>query len=274
MAPSLGATARGIVAAATRAPALTARRARRLRRRVRSRRKTVTVYIDGFNFYRRALSGKPEVKWLDLVKMCDLLMPGFDVVQVRYFTAQIRALQGTDPRSPARQQAYLRALATQDRLSVHLGRFQGVKRVMDAHPVEVLPDGRRRQVKVRKIEEKQSDVSLAAYMVADAMADQSDVYLLLSSDSDFAGLLQLMSELSKPIGVISPIESVSGELRKSELRYVRRVRHATLLGSQLPPEIPEGKKLIRRPEAWSGQKAGASTAVEAPRPVAEASGDV
>lgn len=24
------------------------------------------VYIDGFNLYRRALSGHPELKWLDL----------------------------------------------------------------------------------------------------------------------------------------------------------------------------------------------------------------
>ena len=68
------------------------------------------VYIDGFNFYYGAVKGTPY-KWLDLEKLCRLLLPRDDIVKIRYFTAMIRE-RSHDPEQVVRQQAYLRALAT------------------------------------------------------------------------------------------------------------------------------------------------------------------
>lgn len=191
---------RKLKAAAGRVPIARALYIGSLRRQVREHRKSAIVYVDGFNLYRNALQKHPEVKWLDLVRLCEIVMPGFTISKVRFFTAEIHALKGTDPRSPSRQQAYLRALDTNDRLVIHRGRFRAAKRTMDALPIEVGPDGRRKQVKVRKIEEKQSDVNLATWMIRDAMLNEADVYVLLSSDSDFAGLLNVMYRRPREVG--------------------------------------------------------------------------
>ncbi len=86
------------------------------------------MYIDGFNLYRRVLESQPALNSLDIARMSDLLLPGFDVVKVRYFTARIKATTGTDPHAPARQQAYLRALTTIPRVSIHEGTYRIDKR--------------------------------------------------------------------------------------------------------------------------------------------------
>lgn len=263
---------RKLKAAAGRVPIARALYIGSLRRQVREHRKSAIVYVDGFNLYRNALQKHPEVKWLDLVRLCEIVMPGFTISKVRFFTAEIHALKGTDPRSPSRQQAYLRALDTNDRLVIHRGRFRAAKRTMDALPIEVGPDGRRKQVKVRKIEEKQSDVNLATWMIRDAMLNEADVYVLLSSDSDFAGLLNVMiGDLEKSVGVISPIDSLAGELRQAGPRYVRRIRYGALQRSQLPETVKAGRSTLRRPDAWA--KSWGPDKIGAPQPVAEASGD-
>ena len=82
------------------------------------------VYIDGFNFYyasfRRA--GFAAYKWLDLVRFCDVALPRNHVEFVRMFTARLDPARGRGAQR-ARQDAYLAALATLPRLSVHYGEF-------------------------------------------------------------------------------------------------------------------------------------------------------
>ena len=68
------------------------------------------VYIDGFNLYYGAVKGTAN-KWLDLEVLCRRLLPKDNLVKIRYFTALV-AIRPSDPQQPARQQAYLRALAT------------------------------------------------------------------------------------------------------------------------------------------------------------------
>ena len=53
------------------------------------------VYIDGFNFYYGAVKGTPY-KWLDLDRLCRLILPRGNIVKIRYFTARISARTG-DP---------------------------------------------------------------------------------------------------------------------------------------------------------------------------------
>ena len=252
-----------------RIPYISTLRARQLRARVPARRKTVIVYVDGFNLYRNRMQKHPDLKWLDFVRLCELLMPGFKIKLVRFFTAEIHALRGTDPRAPSRQMAYLRALSSNPRIVIHRGKFLQSPRNMAVLPIEENPDGSLMKVKVRKIEEKQSDVNLGAYMVADAMRNEADVYVLLSSDSDFAGLMKMMiGELGKTMGLISPIDSFTGELRAAGPKYFRRIRVGSLVDSQLPDLVGRN----RRPDAW--QKSRGPDDIEAPRPVAEASGVV
>lgn len=68
------------------------------------------VYVDGFNLYYGALKGT-RFKWLDLVKLADLLLPdGHTVDRLRYFTARVSGIANS--RAPARQHASLQVLVT------------------------------------------------------------------------------------------------------------------------------------------------------------------
>lgn len=61
---------------------------------------------------------------------------------------------------------------------------------------------------MRKIEEKGSDVSLAAHMVSDALRGVADAYFLLSNDSDFVEALRIVRERSgSEIGLDVPTET-------------------------------------------------------------------
>ncbi|MBF4589041.1 hypothetical protein [Curtobacterium sp. VKM Ac-1395] len=132
-------------------------------------RPNAVVYVDGFNLFRRALQGHDDRKWLDLEQLCRRLLPTFDVRQIRYFTARVRHVEGKDPRAPQNQEAYLRALGTLQTVSLHFGTFRADKRWMAVSPLEFDETGEPKRVRVRKIEEKGTDVSLAAHMVCDAM---------------------------------------------------------------------------------------------------------
>ena len=68
------------------------------------------VYVDGFNLYYGALKGT-AFKWLDPVLLTSLLLPPeYEIEQLGYFTARVSGK--LDPRAPARQRVYLKALAT------------------------------------------------------------------------------------------------------------------------------------------------------------------
>ena len=70
-----------------------------------------TIYVDGFNFYYRALKGTPH-KWLNLDTLFHLLLrPPHAITAIKYFTARVSA-RPNDPGQPVRQDMYLRALRT------------------------------------------------------------------------------------------------------------------------------------------------------------------
>lgn len=81
------------------------------------------IYIDGFNLYFGSLK-KSNYKWLDVAKMCSLLLPEKNNIQnIKYFTAQVSA-RLNDPQQPVRQQMYYRALRTIPNLKIMCGQFQ------------------------------------------------------------------------------------------------------------------------------------------------------
>ena len=68
------------------------------------------VYVDGFNLYYGALKNTPY-KWLNLSVLCNNLLPKFDILNIKYYTARVKS-RLTDPGQHVRQQTYLRALQT------------------------------------------------------------------------------------------------------------------------------------------------------------------
>lgn len=79
------------------------------------------VYVDGFNLYYGALKDTP-FKWVDPVKLAYQLLPAsYSVSKLKYFTARVSGIP--DAGAPARQQAYLSALATLPEVEVIWGSF-------------------------------------------------------------------------------------------------------------------------------------------------------
>jgi len=79
------------------------------------------VYVDGFNLYYGSVKGTPY-RWLNIARMCELLLPRDHVHRLKYFTALVNP-RPHDLDQRVRQETYLRALKTIPSLSVTLGYF-------------------------------------------------------------------------------------------------------------------------------------------------------
>lgn len=227
------------------------------------RRPTASLYLDGLNLYRRLLAGYPQHKWLDIEALGEQVMPEYDLVRVRYFTAVIKPLPGADVRAPQRQQAYLRALETLPRTTIHLGKFRVDPRVMPLHPTRYDEAGEPVRVTVKKTEEKGSDVALASMLLVDAMRGDCDVYAVCTNDSDLTMPLRLVrEELGRQVGLISPMQPkrASNELKRTAPTWHRQVTPEILEASQLPDEIRDSVGVIRRPPEWSRNSEGPAEA--------------
>ena len=137
------------------------------------------VYVDGFNLYYGAVKDTPY-KWLDINKLCQLLLPNRTISRVKYFTARVGGRPG-NRNQPMRQQAFLRALATLPNLEIVFGHFLSNATFM---PLANPKRGGPRYVKVVKTEEKGSDVNLATHLVRDAFRNEFDTAVLITNDSD------------------------------------------------------------------------------------------
>ncbi len=192
------------------------------------------VYVDGFNLYYGCLKGRP-VRWLDLNKLCSLLLPNNQLKRIKYYTARVVA-RPNDPSQPQRQQVYLRALETLPNIEVHFGHFL-------SHPVwatMIVPPQANRlhanksnvYVRVLKTEEKGSDVNLAAHMVRDAFNNEFEVAVVVSNDSDLLEPIKIVrNELGKSVGILNPHRKASRALAR-EADFVKQIRHGVLRESQ------------------------------------------
>ena len=222
------------------------------------------VHIDGLNLFRRKLSKHPECKWLDIEALAQRLLPEYEIARVRYFTAIIKAGPGSDVQSPQRQQAYLRALATLPRTKIYLGKFRIDPRVMPLHPTKLGSDGMPIYVKVKKTEEKGSDVNLASHALLDAFRCDASAYAILSNDSDLVTpMRKIQEELNAKTILLSPMDSkrTSNELRQTGPMLIRHITGDDLRACQLPPSIADAHGVVHRPKQWTLNSEG-PTSVE------------
>lgn len=201
-----------------------------------------SVYIDGFNFYYRSVKDTPY-KWLDFKKLLNLLLnQGNKITEIKYFTALVSGDQ--DPGKPLRQQTYLRAIQKHiPEIKFYLGHFLSHTVTMPIAGLEPV-----QFVRVKKMEEKGSDVNLAVHLLNDAWLDAYDCAVIISNDSDIAEALRLVKEQTdKKIGILTPVDRPSKELIKYA-DFIKRIRKGVLALSQLPNPIPDTN--IFKPETW------------------------
>ncbi len=203
------------------------------------------VYVDGFNLYYGAVKDTP-FKWLDIRRLCQLLLPRHRIERIKYFTARVTGRRG-DPTQPTRQAVFLRALATLPNFEIIYGHFLSNETYM---PLAEPRLGGPKYAKVIRTEEKGSDVNLATHLIRDAFRREFEAAVLITNDSDLREPVRIVRrELGYIVGILNPHKRTSRALA-GEASFVRQIRRGVLKASQLPPELRDQHGVIRKPKHW------------------------
>lgn len=180
-----------------------------------------SFYVDGFNFYygvyrRPNPIAVPADKWLDWRSLAQTQVGTEDIVhKIHYFTAKIERTD-QDPEQGLRQETYFRALRRVPGVQLHFGLFK--RRLVYGELVYPQPTSlgldRGRVARVRRYEEKGSDVNLATQLVEDSFAGGIDHAIVVSNDTD---LISPITSARKRIrvSVISPHGRLAPELAEA-----------------------------------------------------------
>ena len=200
------------------------------------------VYIDGFNLYYGAVKGTPY-RWLNVAQMCRLLLPQDDIQQIKYFTALVHP-RPHDPGQLTRQQTFLRALGTLPNLTLILGSFLTHDVMMPLAPPA------HGYARVTKTEEKGSDVNMATHLLVDGYADNYEMAIVVSNDSDLLLPIQVVTrQLGKPVGLLNPQQHPSRALLP-HAAFVKKIRAGVLARSQFPVSLTDSRGSFSKPPTW------------------------
>jgi len=200
------------------------------------------IYIDGFNFYYGSIKGTPY-HWLNVAKMCEILLPKDSVHRIKYFTALVTARRN-DPDKPVRQQTFLRALRTIPNLEIVLGTFLSHEVTMPLAPPK------KGYAKVIKTEEKGSDVNIATHLLVDGFRNDYELAVIVSNDSDLLEPIKFITaELRKPVGILNPHKHPSVELSRNAM-FVKQIRKGVLANSLFPNTLTDAQGTFSKPTGW------------------------
>ena len=227
------------------------------------------VYVDGYNFYYGCLK-RTEYKWLDLKILVDLILStihhdvGGSAAQfelqspaIKYFTAPILKNFARAEDSVKCQSDYHTALRH------HLGESIAIiGGYYDAKPARAYKheEGKAASacdiIDIWKLEEKQSDVSLALHAYSDALRGMVDHVVFITNDTDLVPAMQAIREHTEvTIGLIVPTKEKERRANTSltDLSHWTRdsIRFGELEKAQLPTPIRiSTKKVIQKPISW------------------------
>lgn len=203
------------------------------------------VYVDGFNLFYGCLKKTPY-KWLDLLKLCNIILPKDNINQIKYFTALVIP-RPNNPSQPIRQQTYIRALQTIPNLSVVYGHFlMSTVKAPLAKPIADLSN----YVEVIKTEEKGSDVNLATALLVDGFRNDYDAAVIISNDSDLLAPIQFIkNDLHKTVGILNPHKHPSFVLKR-EATFFKQIRESALKRSLFPSTLTDIHGTFTKPTDW------------------------
>ena len=207
------------------------------------------IYIDGFNLYNRAVKDT-SYRWLDLLKVCQTLLPNHHINRIRYFTSLIQS-RPDNPNSWQRQLIYIRALRTIPQLEIHFGQFRNrrISRPL-VNPLIGVP----RVVEVWNTEEKGTDVNLSTHLLMDGVDRDYEQAVVISNDADLALPIRMVREkLGLPVGVVNPNLDQKAHTPKEltdAATFERRLWPSTLRNCQFPPQLQDATGIITKPAGW------------------------
>ncbi len=203
------------------------------------------VYVDGFNLYYGSVKDTPH-KWLNILRMCEMLLPNNQIVGMKYFTAKVLSRK-SDPQKNLRQQIYLRALETIPNFEIIYGHYsEHPKRMRLANP----KPGQAKSVEVIKTEEKGSDVNLAVNLLNDGYQGKYQLATIVTNDSDLLSAVQIVQkDLGLKAGILNPQKHPSKVLQ-AEALFMKKIRPGVIQASQFPRRMKDAKGSFYKPKGW------------------------
>lgn len=203
-------------------------------------REPLIMYVDGANLYWGLHDlARRKYLWLDLVALAKSLRPKSRLVAVRYFMAPVV----DEPAAQSRQAHYVEALQARNPGVLHVveGRYQ-TKRV-SCKTCGSQWDHR---------EEKETDVSIAVSIVADAANKNMSAGLIVSADSDLAPAVRMAKQLNNGLFLAAafPPQRYSNELKKLMPSSFSIARNR-ISKAQLPDQFEVNGKQYTRPPRWA-----------------------
>jgi len=206
--------------------------------------KRVIFFIDGFNLYHSIKDLKKNyLKWLDLRKLCSEFAPDpyFSIVKIYYFSAFAKWRKN----AYKRHREFVKALESVD-VGIVLGNFKE-KHWKCCHC-------KRDQL---RHEEKETDVNIAVYLLAEAFNDNFDRAIIVSADSDLAPAIKKVKELfpQKEIRILTPVgrkHSMALVNAAGGIKNAKKIKEIHLERSLFPAIIKndKGEIIVKRPKKY------------------------
>lgn len=226
------------------------------------------VYIDGYNFYYGCLK-RTSFKWLDPVELFERqILPSvlferngkvafkLDQLAIKYFTAPILKNFASSSDSVPSQKHYHAALAAHrsGRLEIILG-YHDAKQARARRAIPSVPPLQSELIDIWKLEEKQSDVSLALHAYSDAIRGEIDHVVIVTNDTDLVPALKLIRrDTSVAIGLVIPTRAhqraANTDLISISDWTRTHITESELAISQLPRVVPGGRTASHKPVSW------------------------
>jgi len=200
----------------------------------------VYVYIDGFNFYYGVLKGERGLKWLNLDNWLQRMLPKYNIVKIKYFTAMVSGLY--DKLQPVRQSLYLRALRTVGNIEIIKGTFLNRdKKIQINKDVKIIG---------KVPEEKGTDVNIGVHLVNDAHNRLFDAAVIVSNDSDLSEAVRIVAqEINLPVGIINPFVKFNKKITQF-CSFKKRCRKGPIKSSQFSDSLQDSKGAFHKPASW------------------------
>ena len=183
-----------------------------------------------------------------------------NITQIKYFTAQVKRKQ-KDSSNVIRQNMYLRAIQTLQKVEVIYGKFK--KRHINISFVIKNPEKLNQVKKIIgknitpffKYEEKETDVNIATHIIYDCCKEDISSIVLLSNDTDLKlPLWFARKKLKKRVIVITPTTKKAGSIVSLEAHQdLQKISNKTIslteenLKDSQFPDIVSG---ITKPKNW------------------------
>lgn len=233
----------------------------------------INVYVDGLNLYKGALSGKPSLKWLDLVSLSKKILQSSSLGNIYFFTSPMK-IRFKNDLSPERQSTYLRVLRQQG-IKVVSGKtvkYEKWLRHTESHRRKFVQPAMPRFLGISSLainsswgaaspdipkskmllySEKASDVNLSSYLLRDSLLGYCDEALVISGDSDLFLPIAFSVEMGVKVSVAVPNKVQLSSRLKNVASNFDFLNFDILKNSQLPRPFksPRGS-LIFPPKDW------------------------